>query len=218
MKILNLYAGIGGNRKLWGDEHEITAVELNADIAAVYRGLFPNDTMIVADAHQYLLDHYREFDFIWTSPPCPTHSRMMKATRHDLIMYPDMKLWQEIIYLQNWCKALFVVENVIPYYELFIHAQEIGRHLFWANFRIDNTNLPKIKDLVRKGGESRLCNVTKEVLMEYLDIHIAKNIYDGSHDERKVLRNCVHPKLGEHILNCAMGRKVDMTQLPLFSI
>lgn len=24
MKILNLYAGIGGNRKLWGDEHEIT--------------------------------------------------------------------------------------------------------------------------------------------------------------------------------------------------
>ena len=22
MKILNLYAGIGGNRKLWGDEHD----------------------------------------------------------------------------------------------------------------------------------------------------------------------------------------------------
>jgi DNA (cytosine-5)-methyltransferase 1 len=29
MRILNLYAGIGGNRKLWGDDHEITAVELN---------------------------------------------------------------------------------------------------------------------------------------------------------------------------------------------
>ena len=27
MKILNLYSGIGGNRKLWGDEHEVTAVE-----------------------------------------------------------------------------------------------------------------------------------------------------------------------------------------------
>ena len=27
MKILNLYAGIGGNRKLWGDEHEVVAVE-----------------------------------------------------------------------------------------------------------------------------------------------------------------------------------------------
>ena len=28
LKILNLYAGIGGNRKLWGNEHDITAVEL----------------------------------------------------------------------------------------------------------------------------------------------------------------------------------------------
>jgi len=27
MKILNLYAGIGGNRKLWGDQHQVTAVE-----------------------------------------------------------------------------------------------------------------------------------------------------------------------------------------------
>lgn len=33
MKILNLYCGIGGNRKLWGDEHEITAVEFEPKIA-----------------------------------------------------------------------------------------------------------------------------------------------------------------------------------------
>lgn len=44
MKILNLYAGIGGNRKLWSDEHEITAVEYKQDIADVYKQLFPNDT------------------------------------------------------------------------------------------------------------------------------------------------------------------------------
>lgn len=35
MKILNLYAGIGGNRKKWGDDHEITAVELDEEIAAI---------------------------------------------------------------------------------------------------------------------------------------------------------------------------------------
>ncbi len=29
MNILNLYAGIGGNRKLWGSTHKITAVESN---------------------------------------------------------------------------------------------------------------------------------------------------------------------------------------------
>ena len=37
MKILNLYAGIGGNRTLWGDKHEVTAVEINAEIAGIYK-------------------------------------------------------------------------------------------------------------------------------------------------------------------------------------
>ena len=55
MKILNLYAGIGGNRKLWGNEHEITAVELDKDIAAIYKDFFPTDKVIVADAHPYLI-------------------------------------------------------------------------------------------------------------------------------------------------------------------
>ena len=74
MKILNLYAGIGGNRKLWGDEDQVTAIEYDENIAAVYQDLWPNDIVIVADAHQYLLDHYHEYDFIWGSPPCPSHS------------------------------------------------------------------------------------------------------------------------------------------------
>lgn len=72
MKVLNLYCGIGGNRRQW-ENVEVTAVEHNESIAAIYKDLFPNDIVIVADAHQYLLDHYSEFDFIWASPPCPTH-------------------------------------------------------------------------------------------------------------------------------------------------
>ena len=50
MKILNLYAGIGGNRKLWGGV-DVTAVEINPDIAAIYQDLFPDDTIIIDDAH-----------------------------------------------------------------------------------------------------------------------------------------------------------------------
>jgi DNA (cytosine-5)-methyltransferase 1 len=76
MKILNLYAGIGGNRKLWGNEYEVTAVEFDPKIAAIYKDFFPSDNVVVADAHQYLLDHFREYDFIWSSPPCPSHSRI----------------------------------------------------------------------------------------------------------------------------------------------
>ena len=76
MKILNLYAGVGGNRKLWGNEHKIVAIENNPDIAAVYKDLFPSDEVVVEDANKYLLENYMNFDFIWSSPPCPTHSQI----------------------------------------------------------------------------------------------------------------------------------------------
>lgn len=117
MKILNLYAGLGGNRKDWGNEHEVTAVELEPKIAEVYKDNFPNDTVIICDAHEYLLQHADNFDFIWSSPPCQTHSRMMKATRHKKKRFTDMSLYQEIIFLQHFFKGKFVVENVKPFYE-----------------------------------------------------------------------------------------------------
>ncbi|MBS3104967.1 DNA cytosine methyltransferase [Candidatus Woesearchaeota archaeon] len=78
MKILNLYAGIGGNRKLWGGEIEVIAVEINPDIAKIYQDNFPNDKVIVGDAHAYLEEHFEEFDFIWSSPPCPSHSKIRR--------------------------------------------------------------------------------------------------------------------------------------------
>ena len=132
MKILNLYAGIGGNRKLWGDDHEIVAVELNPEIAAVYQALYPNDTVIVGDAHQYLLDHYSEFDFIWSSPPCPTHSRARYALgfhgKGYAAVYPDMKLYEEILLLKHYFKGQGCVENVQSFYKALIEPQVVGRH------------------------------------------------------------------------------------------
>jgi hypothetical protein len=122
VRVLNLYAGIGGNRKHW-ENVEVTAIEYNEEIANVYKQLHPNDNVIVTDAHDYLAKHWREFDFIWSSPPCQSHSkvRMMasKSGSYDAVM-PDMKLWSEIIFLQNFTKNTdikFVVENVKPYYD-----------------------------------------------------------------------------------------------------
>ena len=130
MKILNLYSGIGGNRTLWGDQHEITSVELNEKIANKYNLLYPNDNIIIADAHEYLLDNYKEYDFIWSSPPCQTHSRTNHFTQsiRKRPVYPSMKLYQEIIFLQNFYKGKFCVENVISYYEPLIKPTQIGRH------------------------------------------------------------------------------------------
>lgn len=198
MKILNLYAGIGGNRKLWGDEHEVTAVEINEDIANIYKEIFPNDFVVVDDAHKYLLEHYKEFDLIWSSPPCQSHSSFRKNIcvefRGTKPVYPDMSLYEEIIFLQTHAKCLWVVENVKPYYKPLIEGQLLQRHLFWSNFHIfyisvekDNIRTAQIPDLQKKYG----FDLSKYKLS----------------NKRQVLRNCVTPKLGLHILKSAQTHR-----------
>ncbi len=210
MKVLNLYAGIGGNRKLWEDV-EVTAVELNPEVAEVYKSYFPDDKIIIADAHQYLLDHYKEFDFIWSSPPCPTHSKMVKFTRHEVTYYPDMALYQEIIFLENLFKGLYVVENVVSYYDPLIPPVKCDRHYFWSNFLIGKFEKPKFNGDYMKAKKSELESYYgyKEIPMIYLK---------GNHSSEQVLRNCVHPETGLYILNCARGviRKQNEKQLDLF--
>lgn len=135
MKILNLYAGIGGNRKLWGDKHEITAVEYVPEVAKIYKHFFPRDTVLIEDAHEYLRTHFREYDFIWASPPCPTHSVLQMTRYYDpKLKYPDMTLYQEIIWLQTFFKGKWVVENVKPYYKPLIEPTFVmERHCYWSS-------------------------------------------------------------------------------------
>lgn len=189
MKILNLYAGIGGNRKLWGDEHEITAIENVDYIADVYRKLYPNDTIIETDAHQYLLDHFKEFDFIWASPPCPTHSKMNTALAGwDIHRYPDMQLYQEILFLKHFFKGKYLVENVQSYYNPLISpSTTFDRHYFWANFYIPT---------MLTGRTFSVTDAPKERHAEFFDIELPA----GTKNQRKLLRNAVDPKVGLHIL------------------
>jgi len=211
MKILNLYACLGGNRYKWGDEHDITAVELDEELAKLYQERFPNDTVIVADAHQYLLDHYKEFDFIWTSPPCPTHSRFqtsMKTTRK--MNYPDMKLYQEIIFLKYFYDGKYCVENVIPFYEPLIPAHKRHRHLYWTNF-----NLPNILSERKNPDLGRTKNVV-QALSNFHDYDFTK--YNGKQSKQKIARNLVDYEAGKTILDTAMGiiQKQDINQTELF--
>jgi len=196
MKVLNLYAGIGGNRKLWED-CEVTAIEYDRATAEVYQDYFPNDKVIVADAHQYLLDHYKEFDFIWSSPPCPTHSKFNHMKRVAMDNYPDMKLYQEIIFLHHRFKGKYVIENVVPFYTPLIPAKEIARHLFWSNFKIRLFDKGKIK-----GNPIKKWNV--KTWEDYYGYDLSKYEMD-SNKKRKALRNMVDPELGNHIYQAAKG-------------
>lgn len=211
VKVLNLYAGIGGNRRLWED-CEVTAVELNESIAKIYQDLYPNDKVICGDAHEYLLEHFAEYDFIWGSPPCPTHSKLgiLNYNLGHKLKYPDMKLYQEIIILKNFSNAKWVIENVKSYYEPLIVPQEAGRHYFWANFRIGSI---ESKGTPVKGQKG----LTADVRMKAQNYEITNwHGYDG--DKRVLFKNCVEAELGAYIFDCAREiiRKGKTSQTQLF--
>ena len=214
MKILNLYACLGGNRYKWGDEHEITAVELDRELAEMYQDRFPNDTVVCADAHQYLLDHYKEFDFIWSSPPCPTHSRARywNSSNYDTTtkaIFPSMKLYEEILFLEHYFKGQYVVENVIPYYTPLIEAKKRGRHLYWTNFLLPND----LGD--RRFAISQTKNELKE-LCKFHDYDFTQ--YKGTQSKVKIGRNLVDYEAGKTILDTAMGivRSKNVKQTEMF--
>lgn len=191
MKVLNLYAGIGGNRKLWEDV-EVTAVEMNPKIAAIYQDFFPNDKVIVGDAHQYLLEHFKEFEFIWSSPPCPSHSKMRRNVEYPQgrvsALYPDMRLYEEIILLRSYCESKWCVENVISYYKPLIIPQEVGGHYFWSNFHISDIKISS-KHHVKNKREA----------IKHKNIDLTNK--DCGQRKDQVIRNCVNSYLGLHILN-----------------
>ena len=199
-KVLNLYAGIGGNRKLWEDV-DVTAVEIEPSVAEYYKQNFPDDDVVIADAHDFLKENYDEgWDFIWTSPPCQTHSQLhkisacgetdMNASRKP--DYPDMRLYQEIIFLRHFVDCDYVVENVSGYYEPLIEPKKIDRHYMWSNFHISNKEFPAM-------GISDT-NTTSRLESEY-GFDLSKANLDVRKDQ--AIANCVHPELGKHVFEAA---------------
>ena len=202
MKILNLYACLGGNRYKWGDDHNITAVEWDEELARLYQERFPKDKVIVADAHQYLLDHYKEFDFIWSSPPCPTHSKARYwgfGKNGKKPIYPDMKLYEEIIFLEYHFKGKYVVENVNPYYEPMLNPKKRKRHHYWTNFI-----LPSI--LSDRNDTSLIQASGIKALSEFHDYDFTR--YKGEQRRLKIARNLVDYKAGKTIIDTVMGIQV----------
>lgn len=192
LKVLNLYSGLGGNRKLWTNV-DVTAIENNETIAKYYIDNYPNDEVIITDAHKYLIDNYYKYDVIWSSFPCQSHSRARfwssKPNNKVKPIYPNLGLYEEILFLQHYFNGNWVVENVTPFYKPLVEPTiKIGRHLFWSNKFITQTN---VLDADIKNGN----------IKEWQELHqINIDGYKFNTRKDQLLRNCVNPLLGEHIL------------------
>jgi DNA (cytosine-5)-methyltransferase 1 len=220
-KVLNLYACLGGNRYKWDEvakeaniEIEVTAIELDSELARLYQERFPNDIVIIEDAHQYLRENYEKFNFIWASPPCPTHSKLQLAwknmkRRNFNMPYPDLKLYEEIIFLQHYFNGKYCVENVIPFYEPLIPAKKRGRHLYWTNF-----NLPNF--LNERTSPKDFAKGNIEILSDFHDYNFRK--YKGTKRLDVVAKDLVDYEAGKTIFQIALGiiKDNNKNQIKLF--
>lgn len=215
MKILNLFAGLGGNRRTWSNHH-VTSVEIDSNICNLYQELYPNDIIINDDVFNFLRNkenNINQYDFIWASPPCQTHSHMQIFTRHNKKLQPIPKLDQIIglaIWLQRNYKGKYVIENVIPWYGIIpldqynLRNMVLDRHIFYSNFLI------RKKEFISRGSKGHgkiggLMRMNLNQLLEYhaIPLEIGPKLFglqETGHDHLKILRNCCNYKLGEYIL------------------
>ncbi len=196
MKVLNLYAGLGGNRLLWPGQCKVTAVESNPLIAALYKKQFPKDKVLVEDAHEYLRKNFASFDFIWTSRPCQTHSRMNFYQKDK--PFPDMALYEELLFLKYFFKGDYVVENVRGYYAPLIWPTlETNRHLIWSSFATGGYESPHFPGFGQNTNE-RESMVMK---LKWMGMKLRYEDFKGIRRPRQIVDNCVHPLLGKHLLS-----------------
>lgn len=198
MKILNLYGGIGGNRKLWKDV-EVTTVEYSEIIADCYKDNF-NDTVIIKDVLEYLISintSITKFDLIWASPECISHTMWRMIRGYNI---PDMtQLYGLITFLKYAAKdTKWIVENVRPWYTPLIEPTiKIGRHYFWSNFNIQEIEFDDID----------ITPLSINQINEWLGNFNIENLKRlDKLERRQVLRNCVHPKIGNIILKQAFKK------------
>lgn len=188
MRILDLYAGLGGTAKgiqsvleKKGVDYEYFAIEIDPNVCAAHKINNPRSTVICADVKDWL-DKITDFDFVWASPPCQTHSILNfsnKATGKKTNLV-DWSLWHVIDHLQRTENVSYVVENVLIWYnEPFKHNFNLDRHYFWTNLSLLSFEYQKR---------------TKD--WGYLSVKGWKEYHQVEHaitgNKRQQLRNCLH--------------------------
>lgn len=210
MKILNLFAGLGGNRSAWGDSHKVVAVEKNKAIARIYKRRFPKDRVVVKDAIEILMNKFPLFDFIWISPECKTHCKLIrfriqrkfeKGYDEDIPL-PDLNtLYGSILFLRHYFNGYFVVENVKGYYVPLIEPTvTLGRHYFWCNFPVPEKKFT---------GKEYSNNMKEMAAVKGFDLKLFNDPRINNNSFRKdgAIRDMVNPKISAYIMECLLNHK-----------
>ena len=112
-------------------------------------------------------------------------------------MYPDMKLYEEIIFLEHYFKGNYCVENVIAFYDPLIKPKKLQRHWFWTNYPLNEQKFPDDKhdDIMEECREK---------------VGIDLRDYDLKSDHKTIYRNCVSSDLGLYIFQTAYKDKQEV--------
>ncbi len=224
IKILDLFCGIGGVAKGFqrylleqGMSFEYYAVDVDPKVLRAHKKFNPLSNTILRDAYSFTDDELLEFDFIWASPPCETHSRLNFYNWGNPKKYkePDMRFYEliEMLYRLN---IPFVVENVEPYYKPPIKPSvKVYRHVLWTNlsirpFRVDLPNFSDVKDDVK--SLTKYHGVPRDVV----------NTLGTARKARSALRDMVNPIVSYNIAKQIFpqvleGKKFVQVRLGVFA-
>jgi len=125
-------------------------------------------------------------------------------------VYPDMKLYEEILLLQGYFDGKWIVENVQSWYDPLITPQKIGRHFYWANFEIPE---PKQKETGPEIGQEMIGTVSEKTMKQKVkEFGLSEKEFEyipnpSDYPKNKIIRNMVHPDDGEQILKAAFEQK-----------
>ena len=122
----------------------------------------------------------------------------MARTYDENLKYPDMTLYQEIIWLQTFFKGKWVIENVKPYYKPLIQPTFVmDRHCYWSSDFV----------LVQEYKRGSFTDIRDDINAMEKAYGYDLSKYRRSTDIRKCLRNAVNPLDGKFIFDKIIGAK-----------
>lgn len=207
MKILSLFSSAGiAETYIHYPGDEWYAVEIELELARIYKDRFPGSYVTVGDAWN-CLDSIENYDLVIATPPCQSYTNAAGARRREP---PDTR----IIALLNALRrhGTYILENVNSTWlqENLPGWQQSGRHLIWTNVVLTYLPEPPYPEnfCFIKGVPARQrpgLSITESYIRDlqaWYGVSLNRRVYiRGNHDPGQVYREAMHPTLMKYIFD-----------------